>query len=115
MTLEGILPEIYTFLDFTNHECRMAKKKGLTGYSTHIGGEIPAEHPMPYNVYLPVSEYLKKHPEEIDSLIDFLNEELTKPLFNYKKVTFNKASFTFKKSFLSKKQVLPYVTVDIKF
>lgn len=114
MVLEAILPEIYTFLDFTHHECRMARKKGLTKYSTHIGGEVPSEHPMPYNVYLPVSEYLKKHPADIDVLISYLTEEFEKPLYDYKKVTFSKSTYSYKKNALSKKVELPYVNVNIE-
>lgn len=114
MLLEAILPEIYTFIDFTSHECRMARKKGLNRVTTHIGGEVPSEHPMPYNVYLPVSEYLKKNPADIDNLINYLKEEFAKSKYDYRKVNFSKGTFTYKKGTFSKKIELPYVNVTIE-
>ena len=115
MVLEAILPEIYTFIDFASHECEFARRKGINKVTTHIGGEIPEIHPMPYNVYLPVSEYLKKNPSEIDKLIAFLDDEFKKSKYGYKKVLFNKSTYTYKKGTFAKKQELPYVDVTIEF
>ncbi len=114
MVLEAILPEIYTFIDFATHECQMARKKGIDKVTTHIGGEIPEIHPMPYNVYFPVSEYLKKNPADIDTLIEFLGEEFKKEKYDYKKITFLKSTYTYKKGAFGKKQELPFVNVTIE-
>ena len=61
MKLESILPEIYTFIDFAKHEYYKAQRRGEHSYSAHLGGFIPDDHPMPYNVYIPIREYLKKN------------------------------------------------------
>jgi len=114
MSLDSILPEIYTFLDFTNHECRMAKRKNINKVTTHIGGLVPSVHPMPYNVYLPVSEFLKKNPKAIDSLVNYLREEFSNSKYDYKQVDISKSTCQYKKNTFSKKVDLPYVIVNIE-
>ena len=115
MVLEAILPEVYTFIDFASHECEFARRKGINTVKTHIGGEIPEIHPMPYNVYLPVSEYLKKNPSEVDTLIKFLDQEFKKSKYGYKKVEFKKETYTYKKNTFGKKTDLPYIDVVFEF
>lgn len=87
MRLEAILPEIYTFIDFAKHEYYKADRRGIRSVSTHLAGGIPDEHAMPYNVYIPVRNYLRKNPKDIDDVIDYLKEEFSKKTYCFKNVT----------------------------
>lgn len=109
MKLEAILPEIYTFIDFTTHEYYKALRKGEHTLSTHLGGGIPEEKPMPYNVYIPVREYLKKNPDEIDELIDYLYAEFRKKEYSFKNVEIIE-NFHVEKKGLFKKE---YPQIDV--
>lgn len=109
MKLEAIIAEIYTFVDFTKHEYYKAQRKGETSYSTHFAGGIPDDHAMPYNVYIPVREYLKKNPEEIDDVIDYLYNEFRKKDYNFKNVSVTESTYVDKRSFFKKK----YPQIDV--
>ncbi len=114
MTIDKILPEIYSFFDFTRHGCITARKKGLNSYTTHIGGEIPDSHPLPYNVYNLVSEHLTKYPDDVAVLVSMIEEELQKPVYEAASYEITPTSYIFKKSKLSRKRSLPQVNVSIK-
>lgn len=112
MKLEAILPEVYTFVDFVQHEYYKAERKGEHSYSTHLAGGIPKEHPMPYNVYIPIREYLKKNPEEIDELLDFLTEEFNSKKYPFTSVSVNKSTHIEKKGLFKKKYPQINVTLE---
>lgn len=99
MILDPILPEIYTFIDFTKHGCFTAKKKSQNTYSAHLGGDVPKDHPMPYNVYVRIREFLELKPESIEVIINYLEEEFNKPSYNFKSVTVTPSKCSIKKSF----------------
>ncbi|MGN0160180.1 MAG: hypothetical protein ACI4AQ_02195 [Lachnospiraceae bacterium] len=113
MRLEAILPEIYTFIDFTTHEYYKAKRKGEHSFSTHLGGEMPEEHPMPYNVYIPVRDYLKRNPEEIDEVIDYLSEEFNKKEYSFKSVSVTENEYIERKGIF--KKCYPQIDVTLEW
>ncbi|MBE5965058.1 MAG: hypothetical protein IKL73_00085 [Lachnospiraceae bacterium] len=114
MSINRILPEIYSFFDFTRHGCITSRKKGIYTYTTHIGGEIPELHPLPYNVYTVVSEHLQKYPQDIEVLISLIEEELQKPVYEVESFEITPTTYTYKKSKLSRKQHLPQINVTIQ-
>lgn len=114
MILDPILPEIYTFLDFTRHGVFTNKKKGLNTFSAHLGGDIPKEHPMPYNVYVPVREYLADNKRAIDAVIAYLNEEFQKASYNFSSVKIVPAKITIKKS-LGRSHEYPQINVTLSW
>lgn len=99
MILDPILPEIYTYIDFTKHGCFTAKKKGESSYTAHLGGDVPADHPMPYNVYSKIREHLESKPDAIEVIIEYLEAEFTKPSYNFKSVSVTSSICHIKKSF----------------
>ncbi len=109
MKLEAILPEIYTFIDFAKHEYYKADRRGEHTFSAHLGGGIPKEHPMPYNVYIPIRDYLKRNPEEIEDVIDYLYEEFHKKEYPFKNVIVSENSYIEKKGLFKKE----YPQIDV--
>lgn len=110
MILDTILPEVYTFIDFTKHDCFTAKKKGEHSLKTHLAGLIPEEHPLPYNVYVPVREFLEKNPEQVEILIDYLTEEFNSKNYDFKNVKITVSKCTVKRRFHRKKE---YPQIDV--
>lgn len=109
MILEAILPEVYTFVDFAQHEFYKAERRGEHIYTTHLGGYIPEEHPMPYNVYIPIRDYLKKNPEDIQELIDYLYAEFRSKKYHFTNVTISESTYVEKKGLFKKK----YPQIDV--
>ena len=109
MKLEAILPEIYTVIDFAKHEYYKAQRRGEHIYTSHLGGGIPDNHPMPYNVYIPVRDYLKKNPEEIDNIIDYLYDEFNKKEYSFKNVSVSESTYTERKGLFKKE----YPQIDV--
>jgi len=109
MKLEAILPEIYTFIDFAKHEYYKADRRGEHIYSAHLGGGIPKDHAMPYNVYIPVREYLKHNPEEIDNVVDYLYDEFSKKSYSFKNVTVTENVYVERKGLFKKE----YPQIDV--
>lgn len=110
MILDPILPEIYTFIDFAKHGCFTAKKRGQNSFSAHLGGDIPAEHPMPYNVYIPIREFLTDQPDAIEILIKYLETEFHKANYDFKDINIASSTCSIKKSFGRKKN---YPQIDV--
>ena len=110
MILDPILPEISTFIDFTKHGCFTSKKKGERSYTAHLGGNIPAEHPMPYNVYVPIREYLNDTPAAIEVLINYLETEFNKTNYDFREVHISSSTCSIKKSFGRSKD---YPQIDV--
>lgn len=110
MILDPILPEISTFIDFTTHGCFTAKKKGYQSYTTHLAGEIPAEHPMPYNVYVPIREFLHNNQAAQDALIQYLDEEFHKDKYDFKRVKIETSVYSHRKTFGRSKN---YPQIDV--
>lgn len=110
MILDPILPEISTFIDFTTHGCFTAKKKGMHSYSTHLAGEIPTEHPMPYNVYVPIREFLQNNPDAKDAVIKFLDDEFHKEKYDFININIEATVYCIKKSFGRNKN---YPQIDV--
>ncbi|MCR5215663.1 MAG: hypothetical protein K6C69_01880 [Lachnospiraceae bacterium] len=113
MKKKNILPEIYTFIDFTTHEYYKASRKGEHTYTTHLGGEMPENHPMPYNVYVVVREYLRKHPQEVSNVISILRSELGKTGYSFSNILIEEATYVEKKG-LFKKQY-PQINVTLEW
>ncbi len=111
MNLDPILPEIYTFIDFTKHGCFTAVKKGLHEYTTHLGGGIPEEHPMPYNVYVPVREFLYKNPEQIDELVKYLTDEFSSKNYKFTDVNVTAGKCIIKRRFHRSRE---YPQINVK-
>ena len=111
MILDPILPEIYTFIDFTKHTCFIAKKHGNSSISTHLAGDIPKEHPMPYNVYVPIREFLLADPKATDALIEYLENEFKRNTYDFTKITVKSSTCHIKKSFGRSKE---YPQIDVK-
>lgn len=109
MRLEAILPEIYTFIDFTKHEYYKAQRRGEHTYTTHLAGGIPEDHPMPYNVYIPVRDYLKRNPEDIEDVIDYLSEEFKKKDYAFKNVEVKETEYVERKGIFKKR----YPQIDV--
>ncbi len=114
MILDPILPEIYTFLDFARHDILTCRKKGLKSYTTHLGGEIAREHPMPYNVYVPVREYLDRTPQAIKETINYLNDELSKNSNNFTSVEVTSSKINVKKAF-GRSRSYPQINVTVSW
>lgn len=110
MILDPILPEIATFIDFTTHNCYSAKKKGYNSYSTHLAGDIPKEHPMPYNVYVILREYLEQHSDAVDELVKYLKAEFEGNKYDFTSVKVDTSIFSHKKSFGRTKE---YPQIDV--
>lgn len=113
MKLEAILPEIYTFIDFTTHEYYKAQRRGEHSFSTHLGGGIPQDHPMPYNVYIPVRDYLKRNPEEIEDVIRYLTEEFSKKEYSFKNINVTENEYTERKGLFKKSY--PQIDVSLEW
>jgi hypothetical protein len=114
MRLDAILPEVYTFIDFTNHGCFTARKKQQHEYITHLAGDIPSEHPMPYNVYVPVREFLQKNPDQIDELVKYLEDEFKKQSYEFKKVEVTAGKCSIKRRFHRTKE-FPQINVRLEW
>lgn len=114
MRLDAILPEVYTFIDFTKHGCFTASKKGEREYITHLAGDIPAEHPMPYNVYVPIREFLYRNPDQIDVLIKYLEEEFSKKTYEFKNVEITAGKCSIKRKFHRTKEY-PQINVKLEW
>lgn len=112
MSINAILPEVYTFLDFTRHALRTARKKGQNSYSAHLAGEVPeiTLYSMPYNVYVPIREYLYDNKGATEELIEWLENELMKPDYALKKVTIKESKVSVKRSF---GRVRSYPQIDV--
>lgn len=109
MKLEAILPEIYTFIEFVTHEYYKAQRRGEHSYSAHLGGGIPDERPMPYNVYIPIREYLKRNPDEIEDVVNYLYDEFNKKEYSFKNVSVCENTYVEKKGLFKKE----YPQVDV--
>lgn len=114
MRMDAILPEVYTFIDFTTHGVFTARKKKEHEYSTHLGGNIPDEHPMPYNVYVPVREFLSKYPDQIEELIKYLETEFNKPSYEFEKVEITSSKCPVKRKFHRTKEY-PQINVKLQW
>lgn len=114
MILDPILPEIYTFLDFTTHGCFTNKKKGLNSYSTHLAGDIPTEHPMPYNVYVPIREFLLNNKEAQEAIINYLTEEFEKPKYDFKNFKITASTCSIHRSF-GRSKSYPQINVELEW
>jgi hypothetical protein len=112
MKLEAIIAEVYTFVDFTKHEYYKAQRRGENSYTTHLAGVMPEGHPMPYNVYIPVRKYLKKNPEEIDDVIDYLYDEFNKKDYNFKNISVTESVYVDNKGLFKKKWPQIDVTLE---
>lgn len=112
MILDPILPEIYTFIDFTKHGCFSSKKRGENSYSTHLGGDIPTEHPMPYNVYVPIRKFLSEEPDAIEVIIKYLEDEFKKPNYDFKNIDITSSKCSIKKS-LGRSKNYPQINVTL--
>lgn len=112
MILDPILPEIYTFIDFSKHGCFTAKKKSHNTYSAHLGGDVPTDHPMPYNVYVRIREFLETRPDAIEVTINYLEEEFKKPSYSFKSVEITSSKCSVKRSFGRSKE---YPQIDVLF
>lgn len=113
MKSDNIYPELYTFIEFTIHEYYKAKRRGETCFNTHLAGGIPEEKAMPYNVYVPVRDYLKRNPEEIDEIISFLSDEFNKKEYSFKKVSITENTYTEKKGLFKKHY--PQIDVELEW
>lgn len=113
MKLDAILPEIYTFIDFAKHEYYKAMRRGEHTYSAHLGGYIPDERPMPYNVYIPIREYLKRNPDEINDVIDYLYSEFSKKEYSFTNVSITEDSYIEKKGLFKKE--FPQINVELEW
>lgn len=113
MKLDAILPEVYTFIELLNHEYHKARRRGEHSLTTHLAGGIPDERPMPYNVYIPIRDYLKRNPDEIDELINYLYDELSKKENSFKNVTVSESSYYEKKGLFKKEY--PQIDVSIEW
>lgn len=114
MILDPILPEIYTFLDFARHDVFTCRKKGLKSYTTHLGGEIAKEHPMPYNVYVTVREYLYRTPQAVNEVVNYINDELSKRNNNFASVEVTSSKVNIKKSF-GRNKSYPQINVTVSW
>lgn len=113
MKLDAILPEVYTFIDLLKHEYHKAARRGEYSYTTHLAGGIPEDHPMPYNVYIPIRDFLKKNPDEIDNLISYLYDELSRKEYSFKNVMVSESSH-YEKKFIFKKEY-PQIDVTVEW
>lgn len=111
MRLDEILPEIYTFIDFTKHGINTAHRKGGKEFITHLAGEIPSEHPMPYNVYVPIREFLAKNPDQVEVLIHYLEDEFKGKSYSFKKIEITESKCSVKRKFHRTKE---YPQIDVK-
>lgn len=114
MIIDEIKPEIYTFIDYTKHGYEMSKRKGLHALSSHLGGEIPKEHPMPYNVYVKVRKFLLKNPKAVDAVKEYLKEELEHPSNGFKKVSIELEHYIERKN-IFKKINYPQINVTVEW
>lgn len=114
MLLDPILPEIYTFLDFARHDIQTCRKKGLTSYSTHLGGEIEKEHPMPYNVYVPVREFLQRTPGAVDATVQYLYDEFNKLGYGLSSVDITTSCVSIRKAF-GRTANLPQINITVSW
>lgn len=114
MYFDAILPEIYTFIEFTIHGYITANKKGEHEYLTHLAGDIPAEHPMPYNVYVLVREFLAKNNDQIEDVVEFLKDEFSQKKYDFKKVEVSAGKCTIKQKFRRSKEY-PQINVKLQW
>ena len=114
MIIDEIKPEIYTFIDFTKHGYEMGKRRGLHSLSSHLGGEIPQDHPLPYYVYSKVRDFLIKNPKAIDEIKECIREELEHPSNGFKKVDIEVGHYIEKKG-LFKKIDYPQINVTVEW
>ena len=114
MILDPILPEIYTFIDFTKHGCFIAKKNGENAFSSHLGGDIPDKHPMPYNVYVPIREFLTDEPAAIEVIIKYLETEFNKSNYDFKDINITSSTCSIKKS-LGRTKNYPQIDVTLSW
>lgn len=112
MSLTPIQPEIYTFLDFTYRCCDLIKRRSDNHtFSAQIGGEVPEKNPMPYNVYIVIRDYLAAHPDSIEELVQYLEQELNHPKHEFKKVILKPSRYTKKEGFFRRQK--EYAQIDV--
>lgn len=114
MILDPILPEIYTFIDFAKHGCFSEKKIGNNTYTAHLGGDVPKIHPMPYNVYSRIREYLFEKPEAVEATVAYLENEFKKGTYDFKSISVTSSTCIIKKSF-GRSREFPQIDVTLSW